>query len=117
MPPIPATTRARKSASQKTLLAKSHALSRLRVCAALLAHEGVHLVRADVDELEAALRRELLHLGVGVERGPELGEPPARLRRRRLRHADAAVGYVQPLDAELAESTTVRLPLIARGDS
>src|SRR5438132_14039116 len=99
MPPIPPTTSARKSASQRTLLAKAHALSRFRVHAVLLAHEGVHLVQADLDELEAALRGELLHFGVRVQSRPEVREALARLRRRRLRHADAAIGAVHPVGA------------------
>src|ERR1051325_5573938 len=108
MPPMPASTSTRKSASQKALLAKAHPLSRLRIHAQLLAHEGVHLVRADVDQLEAALRRELLHLRIGIERRPQVREPLARFRWRRFRYADAAIRAVDPVGAELAEGGHVR---------
>ena len=77
----------------------------------------VHLVDADVDQLEAALGGEFLHLGVGVERRPQVGHALARLRRRGLRHADAAVGAVDPVDAEFLEGRHVgqqRMALVHR---
>src|SRR5436190_18580817 len=53
------------------LLAEAETFSHLRIRLRALLHEGVHLVEADVGQLEAALEREVLHLRIGVERCPQ----------------------------------------------
>src|SRR6185436_19355234 len=95
------------SESSRLFLAQPEARRAFGVELDLLLHEGVHLFDADIHQLEAALRRELLHLRVVVERAPEVGNALAGVGRRGLRYADAAVGAVDPVDAQLAERRRV----------
>src|SRR5258706_539435 len=62
--------RGRAIRAARPLLHQAHALRTFGVEPGALLHERVHLVDADVDQLEAAPGRELLHLRVAVERGP-----------------------------------------------
>ena len=57
-----------------TSCAEPHPLADVGVDARSRPHERVHAVDADVDELEADLGRELLHLRVGVERREQVRE-------------------------------------------
>src|SRR5262249_58225194 len=85
------------------LPAEPQTLRPFGVDADLVLHERVHFTGADADELEAALVGEGLHLGIAVEGCPEIREPLSRLGRRALRHADATIGAVDPVDAQFAK--------------
>src|SRR6185369_3640152 len=85
------------------LLAQPQQLGAFGIDLDLVLHESVHLVDADADQLEAALGRELLHLGLVVQRRPQVRHALARFRRRRLGHADAAVGAIDPVHPQLPE--------------
>src|SRR5688572_25425436 len=64
-----------RTSSSRLLLAEAEALGDFHVRLRALAHERVHLVDADVDQLETVLERELLHLGLRVERAHALPIP------------------------------------------
>src|SRR6185503_7117036 len=49
------------------LFAEAEPLGAFGVQLDLVPHEGVHLADADVDQLEAAFRRQFLHLRIVVE--------------------------------------------------
>lgn len=61
---------------------KPHPLCQIGVGAQSFLHESVHLIRPDVDQLESALGRQFLHLCIGVERVPQIGDAFARIRWR-----------------------------------
>ena len=55
----------------------------------------------DVGDLEAVLDHPLAQLRILVDRVHHVGHLLAHGGRRRLRHADAAIGAVDPVEAEL----------------
>ena len=62
-----------------SLLDQPHALADLGVGPHALLHEFIHLVGTDVDELEAALRRQFPHLRIGIQGCPQFEDPLALL--------------------------------------
>src|SRR6478735_11269980 len=65
--------------------AETHALADVGVDAGPGAHEPLHAVAADVDQFEAGLGGELLHLRVGIELREQLGQAASHVGRSRLR--------------------------------